>query len=229
MLDYFINVLNDTTKWANSNQGVVSILLFVLALIFGWASGIFQALRRRPRFEMRTIDGPTLSTTFKTGREYEGFPTHRTAISLYLSITNIGSASSSVVNIAVAYRHHISKFGGHPRFWLQWMIYWFKNIITWNWINQPCIAMSDFTVKIGELEEGDAIKRIPFLMQQSVLSRNDNPHLYLRTGEIAKGIVYFEGLECGGDFFPRNKNNLYLFSMSKHQVRSCVKKQTDYS
>ena len=222
MVDSFVNTVNDFFNWTNENQGVVSILLFVLALIIGWISGIFQAVRRRPHFEMTTLKGPTLCTTFETGRKYDGLPTHRTAISLYLSVTNTGSAPSSVVNITVGYRHHISKFGllfrRRLRYWPRWVIYWLKNVIVWNWIDQPVIAMSEFIVKIGELEEGDAVKHIPFLIQQSRLSKIDNPHLYLRTGEIAKGIVYFEGPECVGDFFPRNSNNFAKIKVKLYDV-----------
>jgi len=199
-------MLEEFIKWSNANEGFVAILLFALALFLGWVSGIFQALRRRPRFTIEAIEGPTLCTTFETGREYNGYPTHRTAISLYLSITNTGNAPSSIKEVAVGYRRHLTKFNW-PRFkdigtWFRHTVKWFRDAITWYWLDKPTGVLSDFQVQIGE-----NVKVYPLLLQITQ-STNTATNRYLQIGENVNGIVYFEQDESWGIFFPRSKNGL---------------------
>jgi hypothetical protein len=51
-------------KWSNENAGFLSIILFVVALFLGWISGIFQSLRKRPKFEIRIIPGQQFAQPF---------------------------------------------------------------------------------------------------------------------------------------------------------------------
>lgn len=106
----------------NDNQGVVSVAIFLVTLFFGWFSGIFSALRKRPVFKIDVISGPSFCCTFNNGNEFKGYKTHITAFSLYLNIANIGSAPSSIQSIHLGYHQDIDQFRIN---WLKCKIFWF--------------------------------------------------------------------------------------------------------
>jgi hypothetical protein len=91
------------SRWANDNQGVVAIVLAVLSAI---GTAIF-ALRRKPKFGLRLIPGPTYCCTFLVGQKYGEYDVHRTGIALYLDVTNVGSRASSITSIRVAYHWNL--------------------------------------------------------------------------------------------------------------------------
>src|SRR2546421_9400452 len=107
MLTDPLNLYSKASKWANDNQGVVSVAIFVITIAFGWASGIFSALRRKPKFKLSLIDGPTFCCTYPIGKTHGEFEVHRTGIALYLVVTNVGSAASSIERISVGYHWHL--------------------------------------------------------------------------------------------------------------------------
>ena len=80
------NLFGGTFEWANANQGVLAIALFAATIFLGWVSGIFSALRRKPKLRIRTKEGPTFIYTFGTGQKFQGYDTHRTGIALYLEL-----------------------------------------------------------------------------------------------------------------------------------------------
>ena len=172
-------------KWSNDNQGVVTIAVFLVTLGVGWASGIFSALRRRPKFRVSVMPGPTFCCTYVTGQKHEGFDVHRTGVALYLNVANIGSAPSSIENISVAYHWHLKPFS----------IAWMKNTLGWFWLDQQTVALADFQAMIGEKN----IKVYPFLTQRSFLS---DTKTYLEVGRSTNGVVYFEQGDSWGECYP---------------------------
>ena len=173
-------------KWLNENQGVVGLALFVATLAFGWLTGIFAALRRRPKFKLRLIAGPTFCCTYPTGEVHNDHPVHRTAFALYLSVANIGSAASSIESVAVGYHCHL-----RPISWL-----WVRYTFGWLWLRDQIAAIHDFQAKIGE-----NIKIYPFLTQSSILSAKPSS-TFLQPGESTNGVVYFEQSDSWGGFLP---------------------------
>ena len=173
-------------KLLNDNQGVVGVAVFVATLALGWASGIFSALRRRPKFRLTVIAGPTFCCTFPTGAVRSGSPVHRTGVALYLSVANVGSAASSIEGVAVGYHCHLRPFS------IQWLRYRFG----WLWLNDQTAAIHDFQAKIGE-----NIKIYPFLTQASILSSKSSI-TFLQPGQATNGVVYFEQSDSWGGFFP---------------------------
>jgi len=105
-----IDNLNKLIEWSNANSGFVSIVLFAFSIGFAWITGIFRSLIKKPKFKIRILPGPTMCSTFTTGKKHEGFDVHRTAISVYLSIANVGSAPASIEKVWVGYRWHIKPF-----------------------------------------------------------------------------------------------------------------------
>lgn len=173
-------------KWLNENQGVLGVGVFLATLAFGWASGIFAALRQKPRFKVRVIDGPTFACTFPTGTKRDGHAIHRTGIALYLAVANVGSAASSIENIAVGYHWNL------PPFTLLWVRYG----LGWFWLRNQVAVIHDFQAEIGE-----NIKVYPFLIQRSHLSGR-TPSTYLQPGQHENGVVYFEQTDSWGACFP---------------------------
>lgn len=202
MLSELVDPYTKASKWANDNQGVVSVIIFLFTLTFGWFSGIFSALRRRPKFKFALSDGPTFCCTYLIGKKHENFEVHRTGIALYLQISNIGSAPSSIENISVGYHWNLSPFS------LQWLRY----SIGWFWLKNQSTALADFQANIGE-----NIKIYPFLTQRSFLSISD-PSTHLEIGQSTSGVIYFEQSASWGGCFPAVHNGKVRIKVSVSDV-----------
>lgn len=179
--------------WLNANQGVLSLVIFTATIMFGWFSGIFASLGRKPKLRIEPIDGPTFVCTFGTGNQHEGYDSHQTGIALYLKITNVGSAPTSIEKVAVGYRWAIN-----PSSKL-----WWKYGLLRFWIKQQTVAISDFQAAIGT----EKLKIYPFLTQASTLLGR-NTDTYLEVGKSTNGVVYFEQSESFGACFPVSINHL---------------------
>lgn len=192
MHTFLTDIYAQASEWSNNNQGVVTVAIFLATLAFGWSSGIFSALRRRPRFRLGLIDGPTFCCTFLVGKEHESHEVHRTGIALYLSIANIGSAASSIDNVVVGYHWHLRPLS----------FQWFRYSIGWFWLKNQATALADFQVAIG-----GSIKVYPFLMQRNNLLPG-KAATFLQAGQSTNGMVYFEQTDSWGGCFPSPKNGL---------------------
>ena len=156
-----------------------------------WASGIFSALRRKPKFRLNLIEGPTFCCTYQTGKVENGYDVHRTGIALYLMVANIGTAPSSIEKISVAYHWNVYPFS---KVWLRYSIGWF-------WLGNQTAALSDFCAAIGE-----NLKVFPFLTQKNSLLPNRENDTYLEMGKSTNGVVYFEQSDSWGGSFPKSRN-----------------------
>src|SRR5688500_14217810 len=92
----------------NTNEGVLSLIIFLVSLLIGWVTGILRALTRKPRFKIRLIPKMTFVVVYLTGEKYtppgQGtYDVHKTAFAVYLSVTNVGSAPSEIGKIKVGY------------------------------------------------------------------------------------------------------------------------------
>jgi hypothetical protein len=182
-MDIIFDLLIEIKYWSNKNEGFLALLIFIFAILFGWLSGIFKALRKRPKFLIDLIEGPTLCCTFYSGRKYNGYNAHRTAISLYIKVTNVGKAASSIDNIQVGYHNNTLKY----------KFFWF-------WLDQV-IALKDFNIVV----DSDNIKVYPFFIQKNHLGYIEN-NTYLNIGLSKNGAVYFEQAESWGGFKPKIVN-----------------------
>ncbi|CAD7040469.1 hypothetical protein RHAB21_03051 [Pseudorhizobium halotolerans] len=176
------------TEWLNNNQGILALALFAISAAYGWLSGIFSGLRRKPKFRLRVIDGPTFVTVMSTHGQQNGYATHRTAISIYLRVTNIGSAPADIDSVCVGYHWALRPFS---KLWLKYSLGWF-------WLEQQAVAITDFQIQIGT-----NTKYYPFLTQVSAVS-GARSETYLDVGRSTNGVVYFEQPESFGGCFPRS-------------------------
>jgi hypothetical protein len=170
-----ISLLKSIGTWANRNAGVLALLVFVAGILI---AGVRSRLRR-PRFKIELIPGPTFISSFETGREHDGYKTHRTAIALYLKIANVGSAAASISGVEVGYHN-----------------FTFRYTFLWYWL-QAAAVLTDFCVNIG-----DSVKCFPFLIQHSIITGRSAP-TYLEPGRDTCGVAYFEQPESWGGFRPR--------------------------
>ncbi|WP_051953526.1 hypothetical protein [Methylocapsa aurea] len=186
MLASLIDLYSQSSKWSNDNQGVVSITIFAVTLALGWASGIFSALRRKPKFTLSLNDGPTFCCTYRIGKKHADFEVHRTGIALFLVVANVGSSASSIENISVGYHWHLRPL----------TVQWLKYSVGWFWLTNQTVVLADFQVLIGE-----NTKVFPFLIQKSFL-HSVEPITYLEVGRSTAGVVYFEQTDSWGGGFP---------------------------
>ena len=175
--------------WLNSNQGVLTIVIFLATIFLGWFSGIFSALRKKPEFQVSLIDGPTFSCNYPVGKTKNEYEVHRTGIALYLSIANTGSSPSSIDYVSVAYHWDIKPFS----------VLWFKYSLGWFWLHKQAAALEDFQSNIGE-----STKIYPFLFQSTTLG-SYKTETYLNIGQSTNGVVYFEQPDSWGGCFPKAK------------------------
>ncbi len=173
--------------WANGNQGVLSVYLFLAALFLGWVTGFFGSLMRKPKFRMTTIEGPTFVCTFGTGEIHDGYDVHRTGIALYLQIANIGSAPASIIDVEIGYRWAIIPFKR----------LWWRNGLFRFWLKKQAVSLQDFQVRLGD----EYTKVYPFLTQQSHIS-GKSAETHLDVGRSTSGVVYFEQHDSFGACFP---------------------------
>lgn len=177
------NILLSIKKWTNTNSGFLTLLIFVTTLALGWITGLFKAILRRPNLSFVVNNGPSFCCNLPTGRKYDDNETHLTAIALYLTISNIGSAPTEVSEVQVAYHNYTLKY----------TFFWF-------WLLEHHTILNDFQVAMGE-----GMKIYPFLFQKSCLD-GQRADTYLREGQKTTGMVYFEQPESWGGFLPRQRD-----------------------
>ncbi len=191
-LKEMIDSIQNYAKLANDNQGVLTIVVFAATIFLGWVSGIFRALRNRPVFKINVLDGPTFCSTFPTGQKYQGYDAHRTAISIYLNVANVGSAPASIERVSIGYKWHLD---GVSVLWLRYRLFWF-------WLKDSITSLEDFKYSFGE-----HIKVYPFLLQCTSTVMKE-PQAYLLVGQSVNGVVYFEQKESWGGCFPSPRNGM---------------------
>lgn len=174
-------------KWTNENSGFVSIVLFIITLLLAWISGLFNLLRNNPKFKIEIIDQCTFCCVFDLNKKHENLPVHKTAFVIYISITNIGHAASSIRKIKLGY---LKSDFTHKLFSKR------------NWVKEM-IAKEDFRINFTDSE---TIKVFPFIKQQNQLYPN-NTDTFLQVGKHVNGIVYFEENEAFGSWMPRQNKN----------------------
>lgn len=204
MIDPVADVASLAGEWLNDNQGVLSVAIFGVTLAFGWLSGIFSALRRKPKFTLGVYEGPTFCCTFPTGEKHGAADRHRTAIALYLSVSNTGSAPSSIEGVSVAYR---LRLGSESPWWKR--VRW---ALKWVWLREQVASLTDFQAEIGA-----KIKAYPFLTQKGQLL--DSAQTYLDVERHTSGVVYFEHhLDSLGTAGPREHKGRVQVKMRVRDV-----------
>ena len=184
-LKYFI-------KWTNDNSGFLSLILFVVTILLGWVSGLFNSLIKKPKLKIRFIEKASFYCFFETGNQYyhpqlkENFELHQTGFAVYMSIANVGNMPTSIDKIYIGYYPNSAKRD-----------FFRKNI---NWLVQLHI-FENF-----KLEFKDSVVLIPPLRGKNEFFMNKNDD-NLEVGKSSVGVAYFEQEEAWGNFNPKTINN----------------------
>jgi hypothetical protein len=173
--------------WSNENSGFISIVLFVLTFLIAWISGVFKTLRNNAEFKIELIDQCSFCCVFDLNQTHQNLPVHKTAFVVYLKITNIGRASSSLGEIKLGY---LKSDFTHRLFSKR------------NWVKE-LVAKEDFKASFSD---SGMIKIYPFLKQRNQLYANDSD-TFLQVGKQINGIAYFEENEAFGSWMPRENEN----------------------
>jgi hypothetical protein len=182
-----MELLSKIIKWTNDNSGFISVVIFVLTLFIAWLSGLFQLIQRRPKFRIDLIEHDSFGCIFDLNRTHNDLPVNKTSFAVYLRLTNVGSAPSTIGKIRLGYVKSDLK----PL----WISSRLKNR---KWIVET-ISKDDFNVLF---EGSDRGKTIPFLKQRNRSYTNNND-TYLQEGRSQNGMVYFEQSESFGNWVPR--------------------------
>lgn len=180
-------LLTDIIDWTNKNSGFLGLLLFVLTLIISWISGLFKFIKKRPKFKIRIIENATFGSIIDLNTTHHDLPVHKTAFAIYIEVTNVGNAPSSIGKINLGYLLSDMKS--------KWRT-------SRNWIVET-ISKSDFKV---EFKNSDKVRGFPFLKQANEIQGKVDT--YLQVGKSANGIVYFEQSESYGSWMPRLNKDL---------------------
>ena len=200
IIDIFLGLYADLAVWSNENQGVITAVIFLLTVAYGFSSGIFSSLRSKPKFKIQILPGPSFFSMHCKNRKAGVHNAHRTSFALYLNVSNTGSAASSINSVSIGYHWHVMPLSKA----------WFRYRIGWFWLQERTVALQDFQVLIG-----DNVKVFPFMFQRNQLT-SEHTDTYLEIGKSVIGVVYFEQSDSWGGCYPKCSNGY-----SKIKVAVC--------
>lgn len=199
---------------ANNNSGALSLALFVLTLLFGWVSGIFKALSKKPKLNIDMIATCTFYAINRLEKTFNALPVFHFAFVIYLDVTNVGYAPTTIKRIRLRYlRNDLNK----------------KKKAGKNWIDAT-INKGFFYNRLDE----ENLHVFPTLIQRNVDGNKSD--LFLEVGKSTNGVVYFEEKETYGNFVPRpNKDGTtdvlieITDAYGKKFIKHMTVKEIDYS
>jgi hypothetical protein len=179
-------------KWTNDNGGFLSLILFIATFFFGWISGLFSSLIKKPKLKIRFIEKASFYSFFETGNQYfhptlkENFDLHQTGFAVYMSIANIGNKVTSIDKVYLGYyRNSIKRKFFHTQ--IIWLPQWH--------------SLNDF-----KFEYEEHVLIIPPLRVRTeyFMEKHDDG---LEIGKSIIGVAYFEQSEAWGNFNPKAIDN----------------------
>lgn len=180
--------MEEIVRWTNYNSGFLSLSIFFATIFLGWVSGLFSAILKKPKLQIRQIEKMSFFTFYYTGKKYrhdqtaEEFELHKTAFAVYLSISNIGNTPTSIDKIYLGYKKNTSK----------------------NRIFNSMVWLTHFHVFDSfRLEFEDAVMIIPTLKAGGNRILEPDKDDYLEIGRYINGVAYFEQDDAWGNFNPK--------------------------
>ncbi|WP_047416512.1 hypothetical protein [Cellulophaga sp. Hel_I_12] len=178
--------INQIIDWTNENSGFLSLVLFAATILFGWLSGLFNSLIKKPKLKVRFISKVCFYSTFYVDEKHEPkegeiYDVHKTGFVIYASISNVGNMPTAIDKIYIGYKKN-KKFSLFERRKFIWLAQWH--------------SFTPFKTKM---------KNDSDLIYQSLRIKNfptDNANDYLRIGESITGTAYFEQVKAWGNFSP---------------------------
>lgn len=186
-----MEAINDFIDWTNLNSGFLSVILFGATVIYGWLSGLFGSLIKKPKLKIRFIDKLSFFSMYLTGENWKHpdskleYELHKTGFVAYMSFANVGNMATSIDKIYIGY--YLNKPG------------FFKKI---NWLAQ-WHTIEPFLIPIID-DKYIYVKALRTRSHQFDDSNKD----YIDVGASVIGVSYFEQQTAYGNFSPlMNKDN----------------------
>lgn len=176
-------------NWTNENSGFVSVVLFIATILYGWLSGLFNSIIKKPKLKIRFIDKLSFYSFYKTGNNFynkelnETYEVHKTGFVVYMSIVNIGNMATSIDKIYMAY---------YKNKWYPW----FKLIKEKVWLAQ-WHSIDSFRIPIQN-------EKYIYVTSLRIRSHelDDSNTSFIGVGDSLVGVAYFEQQEAWGNFSP---------------------------
>lgn len=184
-----MKIFQQIIDWTNTNSGFVSIILFIATILYGWLSGLFNSLIKKPKLKIRFIDKLSFYSYYKTGTDYyneelnETYDVHKTGFVVYMSIVNVGNMATSIDKIYMAYY----KNKQYP---------WYRFIKEKVWLAQ-WHSIDSFVIPIKN-ERSISVKSLRIRSHEFDNSNTS----FINIGDSLIGVAYFEQQEAWGNFSP---------------------------
>ena len=153
--------------------GSFSVVFLLIALVVHHSE---NKIGIKPDLIIELIPTPSFCSSFDSDLPNESVNIHRTAIILYIKITNVGNAPTEIGKIHVGYQSMEND---------------------WHWLCEETTLLDDFVMSMGE-----KVKVFPFLKQKNYLMDNDI-NTFLNPGQSRSGIVYFEQKASSCNLYPK--------------------------
>lgn len=211
--------LSDIVNWTNLNSGFLSILLFLATILYGWLSGLFNSIIKKPKLKVRFIDKLTFYSFYNTGNihinknDQKVYDAHKIGFVVYMSIANLGNIATSIDKICLAYYKNKPYKWYHLRKEKVWLVQWhsidnFKIPIK----NDRFIHVNHLTIKKHEYDTSNSS--------------------FLNIGDSLIGVAYFEQGESWGNYSPFTNDNQSTDIIIKikdiYGRKYCFKTQINY-
>lgn len=173
-------------EWTNDNSGFLSLILFLATILYGWLSGLFSSLIKKPNLKVRFISKVSFYSTYSTNEKYEPkkgevYDVHKTGFVVYIVISNIGNMPTAIDKIYLGYKKN-KKMNIFEKSKFVWLSQWH--------------AFTPFKTKMKNDSD----------LFYSTLRIKDYPtdtsDSYLRVGESITGTAYFEQVKAWGNYNP---------------------------
>jgi len=185
------------------------LILFIATIIYGWWSGLWASLTKKPKLSVRFIDKVSFYSFYFTGEKWLNkelnteFELHKTGFVVYMSIANIGNKPTSIDKIFLGYEKNKAKsFWKKPE--MEWLAQWHpaENFLITNKSGHT-IGVNNLRVKFNEFG-----------------SDSDSE---LNVGKSSVGVAYFEQVTAWGNLNPKTTENDKINVIIK--IRDIYKKE----
>ena len=180
-----MEIIQKIIEWTNNNSGFLSLILFLGTIIYGWVSGLFSSLIKKPKLKIRFIRKVSFYSQFNLDEKFENdgdtYEMHKTGFVVYMCISNVGNKDTAIDKIYLGYqKNKLRKFWNKKEF--LWLPQWH--------------SLAPFQTKL----KNDSILVFSSLRIRDNPLENSND--FLRIGESITGTAYFEQVKAWGNYNP---------------------------
>jgi len=175
--------MKNIIELANDNSGFLSLVLFIITIIFTWTSGILKSLIKKPNLKVKFLDKMTFYSILESDENF--IPTNqidtKAGFVLYVSISNIGYKKTTIDKVSLGYKKDKNSI-------------LFKN--KFQWIFQ-CNPIVNFEINMS--------KGVKITLNSLLINVGSEKKSNINSIEVGSNIIgtlYFEQLKVKNDPNP---------------------------